>query len=217
MREKIILVTLDDVGRVGAATFNVKLVCDALDVSYSLINHHFGSRDELIAEAAVLWYSLYIDALWKAANNAPSRPDDRLRAWLTENVSWSRRYNGMSAILDYPTASGEVTRVIDEKYREDFTQLAELNIGRLFSLVLDVRNGEVGLYQLSRGNVQREGLATDPHIMELTGSIAWSILGMSVWNAGQHLPTTQIEGVSEMHARLSNFHIEHLIDFAKNG
>jgi len=217
MRERIILVTIDDVGRVGAATFNVKLVCDALGVSYSLINHHFGSRDELIAEAALRWYEIYVEALWRAALDAEQSPDARLRAWLAANVAWSRDFNGMSALLDYPTASSEVTRFIDLFHRTDMTALAELNLGRLISLVRDVRVGEVGLYMLSRGHVDRTRLLDDPQLALVAGSIAWAILGMSVWTAGSHLPTTQVEGVDEQVARLGDFYVDHLVEFARNG
>lgn len=217
MREKLIFVTLDDVGRVGAATFNVKLVCDALGVSYSLINHHFGSRDELIAEAAVRWYELYVDALWAAVLDAQQTPEARLRAWLKHNVEWSSRYNGMSALHDYPTASSDVTEMINENHREFLTGLAELNLARLISLVLDVRRGEVGLYTLDRGKVDREPILSDENVMLSAGSIAWAILGMSVWKAGHHLPTTYVEGVDERVEQLSAFYFDHLIEFARRG
>lgn len=217
MREKIVLVTIDDVGRVGAATFNVKLVCQELEVSQSLINHHFGSRDELIAEAAIRWYELYVEALWSAALDAKQTPEARLRAWLNENVEWSRKFNGMSALLDYPTASSDVTEMINRNHRGVLTEIAELNLARLVSLVVDMRAGEVGLYALQRGAVDRSMLMRDEHTTKVAGSIAWAILGMSVWTAGVHLPTTHVEGVEDQVAGLREFYLDHLIAFAKNG
>ena len=50
----VVAVTIDDVGRVGPTGFNVKYVCEALEIAPSLINHHFGGRDELLAEATEL-------------------------------------------------------------------------------------------------------------------------------------------------------------------
>ena len=217
MREKIVLVTIDDVGRIGAATFNVKLVCQALDVSQSLINHHFGSRDELIAEAAIRWYQLYVEALWATAMDAQQTPEARLRAWLNTNVEWSRNFNGMSALLDYPTASSDVTEMINRNHRGVLSELAELNLARLVSLVLDVRNGSIGLYTLQRGNVDRTVLVRDDHASLVAGSIAWAILGMSVWTAGEHLPTTHVEGVDDRVDALREFYLDHLIAFARNG
>jgi len=217
MREKIILVTIDDVGRVGAATFNVKLVCDALNVSYSLINHHFGGRDELIAEASIRWYELYVEALWAAALDAAQNPEDRLRAWLRANVDWSSRYNGMSALLDYPTASSNVSDVISANHRAAMTEIAELNLARLVSLVIDVRRNEVGLYTFARGSVNRENLLAGMPVSMAAGAIAWSILGMSVWKAGRHLPTSAIDGVPEVVDALEDYFIEHLVDLARRG
>ncbi|MEN9752198.1 MAG: hypothetical protein RLZZ600_1245 [Actinomycetota bacterium] len=215
MRERIIFVTIDDVGRVGAATFNVKLVCDALGVSYSLINHHFGSRDELIAEAASRWYEIYVEALWQAVCDAEQTPEARFRAWLAANVSWSGDFNGMSALLDYPTASSDVTQFIDTYHRADMTSLGELNLARLVSLVRDVRMNEIGTYSLERGKVDRDLLLNDPQLTLVAGAIAWAILGMSVWTAGHHLPTTQVEGVDEYVGAIGEFYFNSMVELAR--
>ena len=53
MRDRILAVTIDDIGRVGPTAFNAKYVCEVLDIAPSLINHHFGGRDEPIPVRAL--------------------------------------------------------------------------------------------------------------------------------------------------------------------
>ena len=91
MRDKVLFTTIDDVSRVGPATFNVKLVCEALDVSYSLINHHFGSRDELLAEATVIAYAMYVEELWQNVALAERTPEARLESWIRASIAWTQR------------------------------------------------------------------------------------------------------------------------------
>jgi AcrR family transcriptional regulator len=86
MREKILYVTMSDVSRVGPAAFNVGVVCEALQISNSLINHHFGGRDELIAEAVVETYQRYVEDIWMTAI-AQVTPESRLRAWIEASVA----------------------------------------------------------------------------------------------------------------------------------
>jgi AcrR family transcriptional regulator len=215
MREKIILVAIDDLGRVGPATFNVKYVCDALNVSYSLINHHFGNRDELIAEAAIRWYELYLEALWRAANTAERDPEARIRAWLRESVHWAQRWSGLAAILNYPTASLDVTYLVREKWNEKLSALGELNLARLLWLVKELRAGVVTDTVLELGNLPNEQLRSDPALMELNASVGWAILGLAVWSAGRHLPTGKVFDDNVLHEKAIALHLDNIVSIAK--
>jgi AcrR family transcriptional regulator len=216
MREKIILVSIDDLGRVGPATFNVKLVCEALGVSYSLINHHFGNRDELIAEASIRWYETYVQALWKAANAAPRDAEARLRAWLMESVVWASRYSGLAAVMNYPTASLDVTHLLRDKWQEQLSTFGELNLARLLWLIRELRANEVTDTKLEIGNLPAVQLRSDPSLMALNASVGWSILGLAVWSAGRHLPTGRVfdENV-ELQAAVQ-IHLNNIITIAKD-
>lgn len=214
MRDKILFVTLDDVSRVGPATFNVKLVCETLDVSYSLINHHFGSRDELLAEATLLAYAMYVEELWQQAQQAERTPEARLEAWIRASIAWSQRMSGWGAILNYPTAALDVTEFVRERSGDAMREWGILNLARLFTLVSDVRRGSVTPGP-ELGNIDNSSLLNDREMTELTSSIGWSILGVSVWHAGRHLPTGDIPELAPLDSSLVDSHIESLIRKAK--
>lgn len=215
MRDKVLFTTLDDVSRVGPATFNVKLVCEALDVSYSLINHHFGSRDELLAEATVIAYAMYVEELWQNVSLVERTPEARLESWIRASISWTHRMSGWSAVLNYPTASLDVTEFVIEKYRSEMTEWGELNLARLFVLVRDVRLGRVSDTPLVRGQVPKAQLLTDLREQQVMAGIGWSILGVSVWHAGRHLPTSDIPEVNGLYDKLVDHHVSRLIAEAR--
>ena len=215
MRDKVLFTTIDDVSRVGPSTFNVKMVCEALDVSYSLINHHFGSRDELLAEATVLAYAMYVEELWQNVSLAESTPEARLEAWIRASIAWSERMSGWGAVLNYPTASLDVTEFVREKYRTEMTEWGELNLGRLFLLVRDVRLGSVSGVQLVRGMVPKAAMLTNLAEQQVMASIGWSILGVSVWTAGRHLPSADIPEANVIFDELVDHHVVRLISEAR--
>jgi AcrR family transcriptional regulator len=215
MRERIIFVSIDDLGRVGPATFNVKLTCDALGISYSLINHHFGNRDELLAEAAIRWYGLYVDALWSAAQAATRDPEERFRAWLKESVVWAQRYSGLAAVMNYPTASLDVTHLIRDKWASQLGELGELNLARLLWLVKELRSGQVTDTVLELGNLPAAQLKSDPQAIVLNASVGWSILGLAVWSAGRHLPTGKVFDENLDFAAAIQTHLDNVVMIAK--
>ena len=216
MRDKVLFTTIDDVSRVGPATFNVKLVCEALDVSYSLINHHFGSRDELLAEATVIAYAMYVEELWQNVSLAERTPEARLEAWMRASIAWTQRMSGWGAVLNYPTASLDVTEFVSEKYGTEMTEWGELNLARLFTLVRDVRLGNVSDTPLVRGHVPKAQMLTDLREQQVMASIGWSILGVSVWHAGRHLPTANIPEINGVYDTLVDYHVTRLITEARS-
>ncbi len=216
MREKILIVTVDDVGRVGPSAFNAKVVCEALGVSFSLINHYFGSRDELIAEAAIRSYQYYVDSLWAAARSK-KKPEERLRAWLERSLSWSRQYSGLGALLNYPTASLDVTHIITEKWSDTLKAWGTVNLARLLQLVKDVRSGKVTDIEIDVDNIPKANLLKDARANMAMASVGWAILGLAVWSAGKHLPTGGIDETKPLEKIAIEYHLKTILDIAKNG
>jgi AcrR family transcriptional regulator len=214
MREKILYVTMSDVSRVGPAAFNVGVVCEALGISNSLINHHFGGRDELIAEAVMETYRRYVDAIWMAAI-VEVTPEARLRAWIEESVARQVQMRGLAAILNYPTASLDVTNIVHERFGKQMADLGALNMARLIQLVGDVRRDSVSTTELVLGEVRGSELAADPHMTVLGASIGWSVLGMSVWNTGPHLPTANAPETAMLLDATSRYHVDRMIREAR--
>lgn len=198
MRLKILYVTFGEVALAGPSSFNVASVCDRLGITYPMVNHYFGGRDGLLAEAAAMVYERYIDRLRAAAANAPRTPEDRLKAWMMANLAETRELGGWGPILNYPLAAREVTEVITDKFQSSLNRNFEANLSRLSVLVSDVHHDRVSNPDFSAPLPPRDESLYDPMMQELVPLIAWTIFGMSVWVAGQHAPARQIPEAYEM-------------------
>ncbi len=212
MREKVLCVTIDDVSRVGVSSFQARHVCEALGISMALINYHFGGRNELLAEATVLAYENYVEFLWQATQNAKPEPKARLRAWLEENVYRNEQGRGWGSVLNYPTASLEVSTVVENVHRERMTDLSELNLARLMTLVGDVKKNRVSPANFTAGNIPRTELLKNVANASMAASIGWSILGLSVWKSGGHLPSGKTREIGILERQIVKNHIDRLID-----
>jgi len=142
-RQKMLYVAIDDIRRVGPASFNALTLCDVLEVSYSLLNFHFGSRDELVAEALVIVYGNLVNAIRAAVASAPHNPDDRLRAFIVGTAAAFTSVGGWGVLINYPLASREVTELIRVRYGQEMVDFAEVNLARLLQLVSDVQKNSV--------------------------------------------------------------------------
>lgn len=190
MRLKILYVTFDEIAAAGPGSFNVASVCDRLGITYPMVNHYFGSRDALIAEAAHMVYARYVDALWVAVEAAPRNPRDRLSAWILAQIRETDEMGGWGAVLNYPLAAKEVSREISENFGEAMRRGFELNMSRLAVLVKDIRAGEVSDAHLNGELSYRKKMLEDPELLALLPTVAWGVIGASVWLAGRHLPST---------------------------
>jgi AcrR family transcriptional regulator len=211
MRDKIIFLTSEEVATVGPAVFNVASVCDRLGVTHPMVNHYFGGRDSLLAETAFVVYQRYIDSLWKAVRLAPADPRARLRAWMVQQIEGTADLGGWGGILNYPSSSMHISGLLEERYGGDMRRLFETNIIRLGVLIEDSRNNvNTALDQIDVSALRAQFLA-DPQTMSRAATMAWSTLGVAVWNAGQHLASA---GVTELQANkeaLIEGHIERMI------
>lgn len=216
MRQKIIFLTFDEVARVGPGAFSVASVCDRLGITYPMVNHYFGGRDQLLAEGAYLAYIRYVKSLWHAVDKAPRDPEARLSAWMREQIGWTRKMAGWGALLNYPVASLTVTEIMDRNFREDMQRYFEWNLAGLAVLVKDIRTGSITEERPSLDNSDRSDLLQDTELVHATASVAFSTLGASVWNAGQHLPSAQISFVREMAQELVDEHVKRVIRTLQN-
>jgi AcrR family transcriptional regulator len=216
MRLKILYVTFDEVAKAGPASFNVASVCDRLGVTYPMVNHYFGSRDSLIAEAAHMVYLRYVERLWEAVGAAPRTPEDRFAAWIYAEIKETDEMGGWGSILNYPLAAREVSSEIYKSFGELMNSAFELNLARLSSLISDVRSGEVREPDYSLGKIPRLALFTDPVLRALVPTVSWGALGVSVWVSGQHLPSRSIPEIGPVRASLIKNHIDLMITMIKS-
>ena len=216
MRDKIIILTSEEVAAVGPTEFNVSSVSDRLGITHPMVNHYFGGRDHLIAETAFFVYRRYITALWEAVLTAPADPRERLRRWINEQIVRTRELGGWGGILNYPSSTKAISDIIESNYGQQMQELFANNIVRLGSLVQDIRSGTVTDWQTVDSEELSQRLLSEKNdpdsVLSVGASIAWSTLGISVWSAGQHLPSSNIPRLLEVKEEIMAAHIERIID-----
>jgi AcrR family transcriptional regulator len=215
IRQKMIYLTIREVALVGPGSFNTMGVCDALDLTYPMVNHYFGNRDGLIAEAGFVTYELYVQRIWANVEAAKPNPEARLRAWMEAQVRLNTEVSGWGAILNYSPFSQSVFKILEEKFGERRQRLFELNISRLAQLVKDYREGRLTQFDFDLDNYPRAEFLKDQRLIELTSTIAFSTLGLAVWRSGGHAPSQGIPELKKLAENLSESHIKNMLALAK--
>jgi len=215
MRLKILYVTMEEVARTGPGAFNVANVCDRLGITYPMVNHYFGNRDGLLAEAAHMVYERFVDDVWAAVERAPENPRDRLAAWIRAEIAETTAMGGWSSILNYPLSAREVSQQIYAMHGQQMGEAFELNMARLALLIKDVRGGEVTKVLYRRGRVPRAELLADSELQALVPTIVWSTFGAAVWTSGQHLPSRKVPELAVHLPNLLEKHIDRVIELVE--
>ena len=212
MREKIIYLTMDAVAERGPANFNSAEVCDRLGITHPMVNHYFDNRDGLLAVTAFVVYDRHIRSLWDAVAKAPADPVKRLKAWMWQQVSSTDVMGGWGAVLNYPHTSLTVTSIMNAQFRDEINELFDWNLACLAILVSDVKKGIVSPLPAQIDPELRSELGSQSDIVALVSSVAWSALGVAVWNTGQHLASAQVPEVIDQREALIEAHIDHVVN-----
>ena len=212
VREKLLYLAIDEIARVGPNDFNSYSICDRINVTYPMVNHYFGGRNGLVAEAALLVYRRYITRLHAGVRSAPTNPDDRFRAWVWGQIKWTVDMRGWGAVLNYPDSCQEASRILRETHGAELTELFEYNMAVLIRLIADVRSGAANPWPEHFTPEFRSFAAQDPQMMALGASVAWSTLGVSVWSSGQHVPSSSVAEIDANRDRLITAHVERLLE-----
>ncbi len=208
MRERIILETIDRVAVVGPTSFNVKDVCEKLGISNSLINHHFGNRDSMLAEITERIYREYVTEIWAISDAAGPVGSDRLRAWMNASINWNEKYSGWALLLNYPLASIAITEAIDTNHRDSMRHWAEFNLSRLAILIRDIRTNTTTDFVWLPGEIPSAEILRDPLSTSIAGTVGWSTHGLAVWQSGRHLPSS--DGIPELTAIEGQLKVQHI-------
>lgn len=212
VRDKILFLSMLEIGKSGPSDFNGVHLCERINVSPSLINHYFGGRDGLIAEATAMAYLRYVDRLRDAAASHPDSAVDALRAWIREQVAWSSENPGLGAILNYSSAFGAVNDLIRRDFQREISQAFEFNMSILMSLIDAVKSGKPLRLPAEYGEIEREDQLAQHELLMLASSFAWSVLGAAVWASGQHTPSHGTTETKKMSREALELHIDRLLD-----
>lgn len=179
-RDALVEAAIKSIALEGAARTHPKDLAAALGLSKSLVNFHFGGRDGLIAEAVATSYERYVDLIWAAAESAGTDPVARLFAWIDEQIEWTAANPGLAAALNFPYEASGLQGRFDEDTRERMRAAGVRNFNNLLSLVRDAR------IALQSPDGTKPTAIEEQYDAAIVG---WLILGISVWNAGRHIPT----------------------------
>lgn len=215
MRQKMIYLTIREVAEVGSGTFNTMGVCDALEITYPMVNHYFGSRDGLIAEAGHITYELYIQRIWENVQAAKPDPESRLRAWMQGMIDLNFEMRGWGAVLNYPYFSQTIFRIMEDKFGEQRRLLFELNMVRLAQLIKDLRSNKLTTIDFTVDDYPRKEVVNDRMLFKISSTIAFACLGAAVWNSGGHAPSEGINDFRLIRNQLIADHIDNLVRLVK--
>jgi len=194
VRQQLVALARLEIARVGPVNFNTKIVCDALEVKYPIINYYFGSRVGLMAAAAMELNDEWIRLLKSVLSKSASSAEKQLRAHIEADMAYAERWGRMWIFSVYPTDSPESYGAVQAEYGERMKINHEFYLAVLTQLVRDGRKKKPTLIDFDEHSVPRLTLARTPGAFLAATSLAWSIHGLAAWTAGQHLGT---QGLSE--------------------
>lgn len=212
-RQKMIYVTADDVSRVGPSTFNAGEMTQALGVAYSLVNFHFGSRDELLAETMYYVYTGYVQDVWAKVTSATRTPEIRMRTWIEALADKAAEIGGWGAVINFPTASLEVSGLVADKYGQEIVDLAELNLARVMMLISDMKKGQVSDKEPALGKVSSVSLLRNPAKTAQAVSVMMSANGLAILRGGRS--ATEAARQKSIDKILTKTHVTRIMDSLK--
>lgn len=131
-RELLIRATMRSIAKYGYAGTTIETICSEAQVSRGLINHHFGSKDELILQSYKALRDEWMLQTHGSVMGNHSEPEDRLRAMIRVSFGptmFKPEYLGIwagfwSAIGKSP-ALRKLNRELFDKDREAYQQIFE--------------------------------------------------------------------------------------------
>lgn len=213
-REKFVALTIDELAKTGPHSFNATLICDLLGTTYPMVNHYFGNRDGLIAEAAAVAYRQYVFGMRDAVLAEPGDARARLAAWIRQQMAWTAEHPGIAVMLDFPHASLEISALLTEAHQAEMAELFEFNMANLMQLVRGVRTNTVLPLDFEPGALPRAELMGDLELVKLASSISLSTLGPALFMAGRPLQSRTTTEIDEFTGVVLDQHIANLVALA---
>lgn len=195
-RQKMIMLGIEQIVRVGVADFVSTQVCDRLDIKHPMVNHYFGSRAQFMAEVQWWAFQEWVKSVDRSFRSAPANPKKRLRAFVEHEVEYAKRMGGMAILIQYPTVSASTMKLLTEQHQADMQKLFEYHLALITLCVRDIRKKTVSPLDFDADSVPRIQLLKTPSDFLTATQISWATHGLATWSSGKHLATEQLdEGV----------------------
>lgn len=192
-RQKMIMLGIEQIIRVGVADFVSTQVCERLGIKHPMVNHYFGSRAQFMAE--VQWWAYQhwarnVDGLFR---NAPAHPRKRLRAFVEGEVEYAKRLGGMAILIQYPTVSASTLSLLTEQHQAEAQRIFEYHLALITLCVRDIRNKTVSPFDFDVHSVPKSKLLKSPRDFLCATEISWATHGLAMWSSGKHLATEKVD------------------------
>lgn len=186
-RDQFLWLTIHHVQRMGLAQFTISRVARQLGYSVAMVNHHFGSRDGLIAECAETLYGRYGQALTHAIATAPQNPRDRLAAYIRTRIEWGPKFGGWGVVIHYPNYSFESPLITRARSVSAYKDGINHHFAQLVQLVRDHRHGRINADPVEQSNFPHAAYERDSEDIQHAAGIAFSTIGAATWLGGRLL------------------------------
>lgn len=156
-RELLVRATMRSIAKYGYAGTTIETICAEAGVSRGLINHHFGSKDELILQSYKALRDEWMLQTHGSVLAGQGEPEDRLRAMIRTSFGptmFKQEYLGIwagfwSAIGKSP-ALRKLNRELFDKDREAYQRIFE-DIARQRGKTVDTRRAALTVIALIDG------------------------------------------------------------------
>lgn len=182
-----------ELGKYGQTNFQVAPICKKLNISPGVVNYHFKGREELIVKAALSSYSKYVEWAWNESIKQAPNAELALRTWVNCQITWASQYPGVAALINFPSITGNVSEFI----KNDFSSFFQAKgVESLINMATLIRNAMTN--QWSEQKIHPDEVYKNHKLMLMIAKYGWTVLGISTWMSGRHLPSSQIIGTDEL-------------------
>jgi hypothetical protein len=216
-RDQFLWLSIDLVRELGLSQFTITSVARQLGYSVAMVNHHFGSRDGLIAEGAAAVHTVYSENIVAATERAPENPRDRLEASIRSRIGLGRSLGGWAQVLNFPFHSFESRQIAMERAGRSFEESFYRNLAYLTRLVFDYQTGVVANPAIDVSDFPASVAAKHKDAFYHAVMIGTATAGAVMWLAGRLDIREQPSEISEITESMIEWQVNHLIDSIPTG
>lgn len=209
-RQKMIILAIEQIVRVGPADFTAVQVCDRLNIKHPMINHYFGSRDVFMAEVQWWAYREWVKQVDRTFREAPKNPKKRLRAFIDGEIAWAQRMGGMHILIHYPMVSASTLAYLSEHHQQEMQKYFEYHLALITVTVRDIHKQTLHPLDFDADTIPKVDLLKVPKYFLAATQISWATHGLASWNSGKHIATQNIED-SKLTALTTKIAVEKMI------
>lgn len=211
-REQFLWLSIDLVRELGLSQFTITAVARQLGYSVAMVNHHFGSRDGLIAEGATVVHAEYSAKVIAATENASPNPRARLEANIRARIGLGRAMGGWAQVLNFPFHSFESRQIAMERAGRSFEDSFYRNLAFLTQLVVDYQTGVVSDSPIDISNFPGDVATRQRDAFYQASMIGTAVAGTVMWLTGRLDIREQPSDITELTDSMIEWQVTQLLD-----